>query len=1207
FLEILRFELRYYLRRISTWLYFGIFFLFAVFMVHLAGGAWDEVQMSMGGSGGSVKVNSPYVTASLTAVLGLFGVLVTAALLGNAVYRDFETGIYPLFFTKPVSRSSYLAGRLTGALLVNALIFAAIPIGLLLSSLMPYLDAERFGPVRLGGYLHPYLVFTLPNLLFTGLIFFSLAVLTRRMLPNYVGGAFMLLGYLMASNYLSDLDNQRLAALADPFGMGALDLATKYWTPAERNALLVPVDGLLLANRLLWVALAAVLSGLALSRFRMEHQVPERQWRGWRRRAAAPAEEAVVAPIVVPTPRRSFGFGAQLQQYVAVVRRSFWGVVGNRYFFAIVGGGVLYMVMMADVVDEIYGTTTWPVTYAVLEVLGGSFSLFTLIVITFYAGELVWAEREARIQQVVDATPVRSWVPLAGKWTALILMLLLMQAAVLVTGVVLQAVKGYYKFELGLYFTTLFGLDLLDLLLLTTFVVLVHVLVNHKYFGHLLVVAYLVFTSLMGTMGLEHDLYRFNSGSRGIYSDMNGWGPFLQPYFWLKGYWAAWSVLLAVLANLFWVRGEETGATWRMRLARLRFTRPAISAVVLAGVLILGAGGFVFYNTNVLNQYETRLEGERLLARYERTYKRYEGIAQPRIVGVRLHVEIYPEERDVTVRGEYRLRNRTGAVIDSIHLLLHDDLDIRRLSFDRPSREVVRDEPLGYHVFALIQPLQPGESIRLHFDLAFRTEGFANGAERLEVVRNGTFFNSGFFPSIGYEPQAELSSDDTRRKHGLPPRERMAPVNDLAARRNNDISRDADWIDFEATVGTSADQIALAPGYLQRQWSTDGRRYFHYRMDAPILNFYAFLSADYAVKRDRWKDVAIEIYYQPGHEYNIDRMADAIKKSLDYYTTNFGPYQHRQVRILEFPRYQDFAQSFPNTIPYSEGLGFVARVTDTDQDIDYPFYVTAHEVAHQWWGHQVVGGNVQGAALMSETLSQYSALMVMEKEYGRDQIRRFLEYELDHYLQGRAFERKKERPLLIMENQAYIHYNKGSLAMYQLRDHIGEARLNQALRRYLEAVKFQEPPYTNSLELYAYLRAATPDSLRYVLEDLFEHITLYDNRTDRASYTRTADGKYQVTMRIAARKLQADSLGNEREVPMRDLVDVGVFAPNAEDDKALGEPLYLRKHRLTGGAQTVRVTVDAPPGRAGIDPYHKLIDRNGDDNAVAVAGSRLTR
>src|SRR5262245_19826983 len=153
-------------------------------------------------------------------------------------------------------------------------------------------------------------------------------------------------------------------------------------------------------------------------------------------------------------------------------------------------------------------------------------------------------------------------------------------------------------------------------------------------------------------------------------------------------------------------------------------------------------------------------------------------------------------------------------------------------------------------------------------------------------------------------------------------------------------------------------------------------------MDAPILHFYSYLSADWKVRRDHWqdpgKDVAIEIYYQPGHEYNVERMVDGVKKTLAYCTASFSPYQHRQVRIIEFPRYASFAQSFPNTIPFSESIGFIARLDDRPDAIDYVSYVTAHEVAHQWWAHQVMGGNVQGATLMSETMSQYSALMVME-------------------------------------------------------------------------------------------------------------------------------------------------------------------------------------------------------------------------------------
>ena len=326
-------------------------------------------------------------------------------------------------------------------------------------------------------------------------------------------------------------------------------------------------------------------------------------------------------------------------------------------------------------------------------------------------------------------------------------------------------------------------------------------------------------------------------------------------------------------------------------------------------------------------------------------------------------------------------------------------------------------------------------------------------------------------------------------------------------------------------------------------------------------------------------------------------MVDAIKKSLDYFTTNFSPYQHRQVRILEFPRYAQFAQAFPNTIPFSESIGFIARVRPDDpEDVDYPFYVTAHEVAHQWWAHQVIGANVQGATMLSESLSQYSALMVMEKEYGRDKMKRFLAYELRSYLRGRGDERKQEMPLALVENQQYIHYNKGSLVFYALRDYIGEDRLNAALARYIKQVAFQPPPFTTTRDLIKILREVTPPGQQHLIEDLFETITLFDNKVVSASVA-PREGKFVVTLELATRKLRADGLGLESEIPIADEIEVGVFAAPAPGEE-LGRPMHLERHSFTASSSTIEIVVEEMPVRVGIDPYNKLIDRSPRDNTA---------
>ncbi|MGA6168623.1 M1 family aminopeptidase, partial [Amycolatopsis magusensis] len=374
------------------------------------------------------------------------------------------------------------------------------------------------------------------------------------------------------------------------------------------------------------------------------------------------------------------------------------------------------------------------------------------------------------------------------------------------------------------------------------------------------------------------------------------------------------------------------------------------------------------------------------------------------------------------------------------------------------------------------------------------------------------FFNSSVFPHFGYDAGRELLDRNERRKRGLGEVPRMAKLEDASARQRNYIVGDADWIDFKTSICTAPDQIALSPGYLVREYQKDGRKCFDYAMDRPMLPFYSYLSAHWKVKRDTYPGgIAIEVYYDPKHEFNVDRMIAATKKSLDYFQANFTPYQHRQVRIIEFPAYARFAQSFANTIPFSESIGFVADLRDPAA-VDYVFYVTAHEVAHQWWAHQVIGADAQGSTMLSESLSQYSALMVMEKEYGRAKMRRFLKYELDRYLSERAGERVEELPLYRVENQQYIHYRKGSLAFYRLREELGEDAVNRALKQFALDKGYQQPPYTTSAELLTYLRREAKPDQQALITDLFEKIAFYDNRVLSASSKKRADGKYEVTM-----------------------------------------------------------------------------------------------
>jgi ABC-2 type transport system permease protein len=519
-----------------------------------------------------------------------------------------------------------------------------------------------------------------------------------------------------------------------------------------------------------------------------------------------------------------------------------------------------------------------------------------------------------------------------------------------------------------------------------------------------------------------------------------------------------------------------------------------------------------------------------------------------------------------------------------------------------------RYDNYGYEVYAFETPLQPKDTMMLELKIAASYKGFPNEGSGSDIVFNGTFLNNSFFPSFGYDAQGELTSDQDRKKYELPIKDYQLPVQtDNWGTNNLLFNDDADYITFEGTVSTAPDQIAIMPGKLQKEWVENSRKYYTYKMSGELDFFYNISSARYAVHREVWtgvsgKKVNIEIFHHPTHTYNIDRFVKGVKHSMDYFSENYGAYQYSQMRILEFPRYAGFAQSFPNTVPFSESFGWVGDFSDPN-DLDYVYTVTAHEVAHQWWGHQVSPSATRGANQISESMAEYSSLMVMKKEYGADAMQEFLKVELDNYLRSRSNESKFEKTLLDNDNQAYVWYRKGGLILYGLQDLIGESNLNRGFKAYMTAAKFREAPFTTTIEWFDYMKEVTPDSLQYYLEDSFEKITLYSNKATKATYKKLGDDKYEVTITVESAKNYFDGNGKLLEEGSKpNALDIGIFDNDIKNTQGMmvKSALILKKVWVQPGTASFTYITNKVPVKAGIDPYNKMIDRIPDDNLISI-------
>jgi ABC-2 type transport system permease protein len=309
--------------------------------------------------------------------------------------------------------------------------------------------------------------------------------------------------------------------------------------------------------------------------------------------------------ISISPVRRTFGFATHARQTVAIAWTSFRAIAKSPAGLVLPAVAML-LVLLVPVFVKLKGVSLLPTTALVLSKLTGPVAdnprlpwvLIPLLII-HWAGELVWRERDAGLGEIADATPVREWVLVLGKFLGLALVLVGWMALLMAAGVLVQLRMGYFAFEVGLYLRILFGLHLVDYLLFALLVLVVHAVVNQKQLGYLAaLVAYgvILFPSFLG---IEHHLLIYGSGPRWFYSVVSGFGPSLGPWLWFKLYSAGWAVLLAVAASLLWPRGPERSWGPRLRLARRRVTRGTVVVTATALALIVTLGGFIFYNTNV--------------------------------------------------------------------------------------------------------------------------------------------------------------------------------------------------------------------------------------------------------------------------------------------------------------------------------------------------------------------------------------------------------------------------------------------------------------------------------------------------------------------------------------------------------------------------------------------------------------------------------
>jgi len=1136
-----------------------------------------------------VNFNAVYQIYFYTSILTLASIFIIMFFAISAMLRDKQHHMEGLIYSSSIKKSHYFWSRFLGTFIFSVLAFTPFMLGYILGIHFSDLDPERLGEFQLLSYLQPWVYFIVPNIFICSTIIFSVSTLTKNSTATYVSAVFVYMLYFVSSIFLNSPlmaqavpaspESMAIAAVADPFGIAAFFEQTQYWTPYQKNTQLLSFSGLFLLNRLVWLLTSVVILFTTYKIFSFRKVTGKVKKDKKINTAKTPL--FLYKPLVT-----IHSFKGQLTAFFHLLKLELKGVFKSLPFIAVL---IMWLfIVFSELYSTVisggeYGVSMYPFTNQLIDLLLAPLTLFSLILIVFYSAEIVWKERSLDFNLIVDATPVKNWVFFLSKFGALLLLPLILITIGIVMCIAFQVALGYSNFELGIY-ASLYYYYGLQLVLFCMIALLINSLAKSKYLGMGIFGLITIIFLKADMLGFEHPLTSIGFMPRVSYTNMNGlyYGPKLFNH--LAMYWTAFGLILTVLSFKIWNRGVVASFSVKLKQLALYWTKGQKLTTAILFVLFFSAGSLVYYNVNIFSQYETMNDQLDFRENYERKFKKYDSIERLYPTSKKTKVDIYPKERIFTVTADYMLKNKSEQPLSE--LFLTERVSLENVTIEN-ARLVKHDTLYGTYLFEYDTPLQPNDSVRYTFTLKKEVKGYEQDNS---IVSNGTYLNrfSNFEPILGYTTGLEISNRTEREKRNLP--EKVAEDNSDEHMVLEDIKHER--VRFETIISTASDQTAISSGRLIKEWSDNNRNYFHYKSSEKIFPEVGYFSAKYASKKIEYRGISIEQYYDKNHNFNIGEIENSVKQTLDYCQENFGTYNFDHVRIAEVPSHWPFGGfAHPGVISMTEHKLYLNDVSN-EETFNLVAKRTIHEVAHQWWGHTLSAKPVPGGSLFIEGFAKYTEAVVLEKMYGKRALYTLTENARSTYFSGRSMASELEPPVYKVTGQSYISYGKALTVMLALRDLIGEKKVNHVLKTLTDKYRNINKLEVNSIEFLDEIYKVTPYEYHTLIDDWFKKIITYDLEIDDSSYLELADGTYEVSVNIKAKRFETNTAGEIEQIAINEPIKIGVFTTHPASVKDESSILYYESTNIQKQDTVVKIIVKELPKYISIDPFGTRTDEN---------------
>lgn len=1145
-----------------------------------------------------INFNAPYQISYYTSVFTLGSVFAIMFFAINGILRDSTYRMQEIMFSTGIQKHHFFLSRFGGVFFFSLLSVSMLLPGMMAGTLIVDMDPERLAPFSTFPYFWNWLVFVLPNVLICSGFIFSVGLLTKNRMSIYASAVLIYVFYFVSSFYFNSpvladstpthTDNMMLAALADPFGISAFMEQSQYLTPLQKNKVLVSLNGNFLLNRLLWISISVAILGGAYRLFSFRTLQRKNQKSASINESlneTNPVETAYL-PLI---PAADTGNNAFWHSFLSQSK------IGIKQLFKSLPFQVMIVLMALIMGSEFYSTlveggsyseSLYPVTAILAELNTTAIFIFGVILIIFFSGEWGWKERTENMHLILDATPASNASFFWSKVSVLICIPLLLITMEILIAITFQLILDHPETDISRYLSLYYyqGTPLIFYLLVALFI---QALSPGKYIGMGLtgLVIAVFGTSLAGNLGIEHPLLRIGAMPPVVFSDMAGVSNNASGFYLLSTHWLILGLILSLIGQHVWLRGISDGFFTHVKRIFKGWSPYHLAAVIVMGLAFFTTSGMIFYKTNIESEYISSEETLDRWADYEKQYKHYDQEEWLYPIAIKTDLALYPNERTYHVDAIYTLENKSDSTVNRV--LIIEKKPITNIQLEHANMVDI-DSTLGIYEFKFDTPVLPGQSVDLTFSATNEGKGLFSGND---IVENGSYIHlRDFSPYLGYSESLEIQDNNERRKRGLPKRTIEKPSDADFELMESGFGR----VDFETTLSVPDSQIGISVGNLQETWTENGRNYYRFKTPYPVAPIITYHSADYETVQENYKGISLEHYYHSGHGFNNTTVMNSMKQTLDYMQNEFGPYPLDHLRIAELPSFWGFGGF--------AAAGTISMVEDNlylvDKRKPEAFELVAkrtiHEVAHQWWGHQLSTQSVSGGQVFVEGFAKYTEGVVMEKQYGMPSLFQLGKSANHTYFTGRSYASTPEQPLYLEQGEHYMLYGKSYLVMMALKDLVGEGPINMVLKKLIERHKNKVDATVTTPEFLTDLFSVTSEEHHILIRDWFKKIITYDLSVDNAFYTEVPGEGFEINITLNASKFESND-GIDSLVDMNEPITIGVYTTHPSD-AGKEQTLSLESRYIIGGEQQITINVDRLPKYVSIDPYNTRPDLVRSDN-----------